>query len=105
MSQLILYLFHGRLTPDQDMDDWGTPGPAFKIDHFHVTYFSTFWIEPKGLKCAVDLSDTIEDSMVYYDGVYYGDFTICNLKDLPNDVKIINFDEAKMLNAKILKNA
>ena len=32
-------LFHGRNDPDQEMEDWGVPGPVFGPFRFaHTTY-------------------------------------------------------------------
>lgn len=36
-----LYLFHGRATPDEDVEDWGCEGPAIgPLDYVHTTYGS-----------------------------------------------------------------
>lgn len=33
-----LYLFHGRATPDEDVEDWGCEGPAIgPLDYVHTT--------------------------------------------------------------------
>lgn len=38
-----LHLFHGRRTPDEELDDWGFDGPVIKgIAAFSCTYFTTF---------------------------------------------------------------
>lgn len=38
-----LHMYHGRLSVDQDMDDWGTEGPYLKgVEYIVVTYMSTF---------------------------------------------------------------
>lgn len=34
-----LYLFHGRATPDEELDDWGFDGPVLQgVDYVHSTY-------------------------------------------------------------------
>ena len=36
-----LYLFHGRATPDEDVESWGCEGPAIgPLDYVHTTYGS-----------------------------------------------------------------
>jgi hypothetical protein len=40
---LYIRLFHGRVDPEQDMDDWGSDGPIFGPYHFvHTTYTSFY---------------------------------------------------------------
>lgn len=73
---LYLHLYHGRIDPEQDMDDWGTKGPTFEIESGIV--FSTYavdikWTAPDG-DCPRFLN-YLHD-MIYYNGVYYGDFSI-----------------------------
>lgn len=79
---MYLSLFHGRTDPDQDMDDWGTDGPYFgPLKHVGFTYGR--------LSCLVDTQDNESgvllnaedlmyqhDDMVFYDGVYYGDWKV-----------------------------
>ena len=70
---LSIKLYHGRKSPDENLNDWGTDGPLLRIGGFHVTYLSTFrvMLEDKDwyfLKFV--------DDLLYYDGVLYGDFTI-----------------------------
>ena len=67
-------LFHGRIDPNQQMDDWGTDGPVFgPYDFVHVTYGTD-------LKCgkADGTCDELylHKDMVYYDGAYYGDWSV-----------------------------
>ena len=70
---LSIKLYHGRKSPDENLNDWGTDGPRLRIGGFHVTYLSTFrvMLEDKDwyfLKFV--------DDLLYYDGTLYGDFTI-----------------------------
>lgn len=66
-------LFHGRKAPDQDMADWGEPGPVFVVDWFHVTYVNH-------IRMGNDGDDNMElnlvEDMLYYDGMYYGDWSV-----------------------------
>lgn len=66
---LYLSLFHGRLDPDQPMDDWGTEGPTFgPLDAVQSTYGT--------LRLAFEDHEVhlpLVDGLVHYDGVLYGD--------------------------------
>lgn len=70
---MTMKLFHGRKSQNEQLDDWGSDGPLLRIGGFHVTYLSTF---------RVMLADEdwhflkLVDGLLYYDGVFYGDFTI-----------------------------
>ena len=69
-----LELFHGRADPDQDMDDWGEPGPVFGPFKFVHTTYATH------VRLGADADDpqdlhVIKD-MVYYDGMWYGDWSV-----------------------------
>ena len=71
---LYLKLFHGRKDPTEQMDDWGSDGPIFgPYSYIHTTYAHS-------IKMGLD-SDTVHDlyaieDMIYYDGMYYGDWSI-----------------------------
>jgi hypothetical protein len=67
-------LFHGRSPKDEELDDWGVNGPLFgPYTCVHQTYMST--IRLMKANGDEDMLWVVED-LVYYDGVYYGDFTI-----------------------------
>jgi len=71
---LYLRLFHGRKDPAQEMDDWGADGPIFGPYRFvHTTYGAH-------VTCGLDNGElhdlyTVED-MIFYDEVYYGDWSV-----------------------------
>lgn len=68
-------LFHGRLSPDTDMDDWGTDGPYLgPFLWVHPTYTSRIWLGDPITGHGMALS--YYEDMVYYDGVFYGDHSI-----------------------------
>lgn len=69
-------LFHGRTNPYQNMDDWGADGPVFGPYRFaHITYSWDLKMgRPDDEDC--DVLHVHPCDMVYYDGVYYGDWTI-----------------------------
>ena len=71
---LYLRLFHGRINPAQDMDDWGSDGPVFGPYSFiHTTYSSLVRLGNEDGSC--DELFSYED-MLYYDGCYYGDWSV-----------------------------
>lgn len=67
-----LRLFHGRKDPNQDMDSWGEDGPCFEITYAHVTYMNS--IKIKSYELEVELQRV--DDLIYYDGMYYGDWSV-----------------------------
>lgn len=87
---LYLMLFHGRKPHDQKIDDWGTDGPIFQVEFVHTTY-----------ACEVKINDEhhlpIDEDMLYYDGVWYGDWSVFNHDQLPPDhaARLVTFDQDK----------
>lgn len=73
-------LFHGRHTPDEELDDWGFPGPILgPFPWFHMTYGSDVKLGDDGL---IIMGKTIEfpvpdkDGLIPFLGAYYGDMSI-----------------------------
>lgn len=67
-----LKLFHGRASPDEQLDGWGVDGPIFgPHPYFHLTY---------GVEIKFDEDNehvlNIVDGLVFYGGMYYGDWSI-----------------------------
>ena len=91
---LYIRLFHGRSDPEQDMDDWGSDGPVFGPCQFvHTTYSSLVRLGSGDGSC--DELFTVED-MLYYDGVYYGDWSIFDEQTLRNGkYKATTFEQPK----------
>jgi len=76
-------LFHGRTDPEQQMDDWGSDGPVFGPYEFaHTTYSYHVKCGKKDGGC--DEIFCFED-MLFYDGVYYGDWTVFGAEILEED--------------------
>jgi hypothetical protein len=83
-----LALYHGRVDPKQDMDDWGFDGPVIgPIKWVHTTYAGEIKV------CLQDEDDAsilipIVEGCVSFDGKYYGDWTVYQhtqrrMKDVP----------------------
>lgn len=71
---IYIRLFHGRTDPQCDMDDWGSDGPIFGPYQFaHTTYASILRLGRQDNMC--DELHCFED-MLFYNGVYYGDWTV-----------------------------
>ena len=70
-----LELFHGRNTPDEELDDWGPNGPIFgPYDWVHITYTCHIKL---GKNNGDDVDELcIVDDLVYYGGKFYGDFSV-----------------------------
>ncbi len=67
-----LKLFHGRASPDEKLDGWGEDGPIFgPFPFFHTTY---------GVEIQFDEDHChvlqILDGLVYYDDMFYGDWSV-----------------------------
>lgn len=99
-TQPLLYieLLNGRTDPRQQMQDWGTAGPVLgPFPYVQVTYASEIKTEmPAGTPCILSITG---DHLVYYDGVYYGDFGVCAIGDIelesPLKARPVAFDPAK----------
>lgn len=71
---LTLRLFHGRPTPETELEDWGSDGPIFAIDSIHFTY--------QTLRVSINenlYELAICEDMIRFDGVFYGDFEVGTL--------------------------
>lgn len=45
-TQFKLYMFHGRVNPDEQLEDWGFEGPTLDgIIGFHNTYLTTYRVK------------------------------------------------------------
>ena len=77
-------LFHGRTDPNQDMDDWGSDGPVFgPYQYVHTTYNCHLRLGKSDDSC--DELQIVEPDMLYYDGVYYGDWSIFGEDEFKTD--------------------
>lgn len=74
MSQVAVELFHGRTSPDENLETWGRQGPVFLVKYVHVTYLCDIKLgipQPAG-----DGDLRFVGDLVYYDGIYYGDWSV-----------------------------
>jgi hypothetical protein len=74
MNTLYIRLIHGRIDPEQDMDNWGSDGPVFGPYEFvHTTYASFVRLGSEDHICDELF---LHEDMLYYEGVYYGDWCV-----------------------------
>lgn len=96
LSGFYIMMMHGRSSPDENLDDWGSDGPVIgPFTWMHVTYQATW-------RLGVDESgDDVEmhfvADLLYYDGVYYGDWEVVSPEAMsdPLRARLAQFDEAK----------
>lgn len=72
--EMELHLFHGRNSPDEQLEDWGFEGPTLRIWGFHVTYNATFRVYTPDAGDWAELH--FDNDCLYYDGKWYGDWSI-----------------------------
>jgi hypothetical protein len=84
-------LFHGRKYPEEQLDDWGPEGPAFLVESVHVTYGGPPRILLEGAEDWTDLC--MVDDMIYYDGMYYGDWSVFPRSHMDAEKRLAIFDE------------
>ncbi len=88
--KLCLKLFHGRTSPDQDMDDWGSDGPLLgPLDNVHVTYMCNVVVLYNNLDRECTLA--VYDDLIYYDGTFYGDWGVMPM-DSETSKSVVAFD-------------
>jgi hypothetical protein len=72
---MYLRLYHGRIDPAQEMDNWGFVGPTFgPLSRYIQTYSCTFRIH--GVAGTSELWLEKYDDMVHWDGCFYGDTAV-----------------------------
>ncbi len=78
-------LFHGRTDPKEELEDWGSPGPIFgPLQFVHTTYACHIKFNYADESQRHGWLNVTED-FVYYDGVYYGDWSV--FTELSDDLK------------------
>lgn len=94
-AKVAIELFHGRTSPDEHLETWGRQGPVFLVDYVHVTYLCDIKLgipEPAG-----DGDLHFVEDLVYYDGVYYGDWSVFSPEILDEEQKtrVTEYDPAR----------
>lgn len=78
---MYLKLFHGRMDPDQDMEDWGFDGGYIgPLQYAHMTYMSDLKLAMEGFGSSrareYYFTLTTHDDMLVFDGAYFGDWSL-----------------------------
>ena len=69
-------LLHGRKSPSEELDNWGSDGPVFAASFVHTTYGNYIRLGgPQPGETHLELYVS-EDELIFYDGVWYGDWTV-----------------------------
>lgn len=94
-----LQLYHGRTDPDAQMEDWGTDGPLIgPLEWIKVAYLRNIRIAFLKDGKIVDAFFGIVDDMIFYDGVYYGDYEVISASKLSTrnlkKSKAVAFDQS-----------
>jgi len=94
---MTINFYHGRQDPDQAMDDWGEDGPTFELKFVTWTYGMVNLIGFAGGEENEDLffRDLSPQELFYYEGWYYGDFSIDMLDRDDPKTKVKDFDLSK----------
>jgi hypothetical protein len=83
-KQIYIRLYHGRMSIDEDLDDWGWNGPILgPYESVQLTY---------GVHIKMHKADHFEDlgiadDLIYYDGYYYGDLEIFESAEVPEGIE------------------
>jgi hypothetical protein len=88
-------LFHGRTDPKEELEDWGHPGPIFgPLQFVHTTYARDIKFNYADESRRGGWLNVTED-LVYYDGVYYGDWSV--FTELRDDLseRLVDFEQSK----------
>ena len=94
-SSVYVDLFHGRKTRDEEMEDWGVQGPVLG-PYKHVTITYKGWIKCGKFDGDADFIKMVSD-LVYYDGMFYGDFTMFgDLSGFESRLEEFDNDKAKV---------
>ena len=91
---LYIRLFHGRTDTNQDMNNWGSDGPVFGPYEFsHTTYTTVIRL---GKSDGDSDSLYLYEDMLYYNGVYYGDWSVFTDETLKKGEFVITaFEQSK----------
>jgi hypothetical protein len=77
---MYLTLHHGRLSKDEDMDDWGFDGPIIgPLQYLHVTYCSDIkygTVDGEAASNGPSHVILLDEDLLGFDGKLYGDWEL-----------------------------
>ena len=88
--RMTLHLGHGRKTKDEEMDGWGSEGPVLEVNGVAVTYACDIVIMFTGQADYESLDSYCVDDLFYYDGIYYGDWSVHPFDDSEQVVQVFD---------------
>lgn len=92
---IYIELFHGRKPRGQHLDNWGSEGPIFgPFDFVHTTYAYDIKL---GINRNTEGELHVDDDMVFYDGVWYGDWSVFSKIEKDHKPRIAVFDQKKAI--------
>jgi hypothetical protein len=82
-----LELFNGRKSVIEQLDDWGTEGPILgPLKFVHTTYASDIKLETvEGLDGVLHVVGEETPDLLYYDKIFYGDWSVFGEEVLANN--------------------
>ena len=90
---MTMHLYHGRKTPTEDMNDWGSVGPALAVDLVTVTYREDIQVRFTGMEDVEPLTRYMADDLFFYDGIFYGDLSFQDASDIDVDAELIDLSK------------
>lgn len=85
-------LFHGRKSPDEELDDWGEIGPVLgPLDFVHTTYAGDIKVRTSA---GVDGVLYLHEDMLYYAGMWYGDWSVFSELEAEHCKRLVQFEQA-----------
>ncbi len=91
---LYIRLFHGRTDPNQDMNDWGTDRPVLGPYEYVHTIYAFHLILGKADESSEELF--LQGDLLFYGGVYYGDWSVFDEQILRNsDYTVVPYESTK----------
>lgn len=95
---LYIHLYNGRRTMDEQMQDWGDDGPTFgPYKSMITTYGSHVRLFPKdGHEGFYEHEFCITDGLIYYNGMYYGDWEVYSAREPADELHIFDQNKTRM---------
>lgn len=75
-AKMTLQLYHGRKSKDGKTLGWGAEGPVLEVDRVTMTYSTIVRILFTGQDDYGFLEEYCINELFFYDGMYYGDWSI-----------------------------
>lgn len=99
---IYLELFHGRHSPDEELDDWGFQGPVIgPMPFFHMTYGCHIKMgDPDSKNQGIHIEELQVDTegLIHFNGAWYGDVSVFDRKNLDKHPQVkARWEETKKI--------